>query len=277
MRKRDFTLIELLVVIAIIAILAGMLLPSLGNVKKKAAAIGCLNNTRQITLMVINYCDSNDDYMPDSRFAPSHSNYVNSKIGPYVWWQKPTGLGYLFQQAGSLEDFDKLTAQLLYCPAAMNAKYSFPKVYFNGKHTLGGDGDIRVCTYTYYNNCSPDDGKESYAETIKAYSNLGIVANNTKEKYEKMLRYWRTHKLSDVARWNGVIASCMTTGTAAQDVSPYPDNGHTEGSTFNMPLSRWDGSGQIGRYTSGEVAANVYGSTNKANHYTLIYLMPLLH
>lgn len=57
-KARSFTLIELLVVIAIIAILAGILLPTLGRARETARRISCTSNIRNLNLWNSQY--SND-------------------------------------------------------------------------------------------------------------------------------------------------------------------------------------------------------------------------
>lgn len=64
--KRIFTLIELLIVISIIAILAAMLLPALQKAKERARAVSCVNNLKQLGILMYEYTDNYQGYYPHS-------------------------------------------------------------------------------------------------------------------------------------------------------------------------------------------------------------------
>jgi len=62
--RRAFTLIELMVVIAIVAILAALLLPTLGRAKESGRRIACASNLRQIELALSLYVDDHEGLFP---------------------------------------------------------------------------------------------------------------------------------------------------------------------------------------------------------------------
>jgi len=64
MRSRGFTLIELLVVVAIIAILAAILIPTLGRAQSTANRVKCANGLKQIGLAIRFYTAAFGGFMP---------------------------------------------------------------------------------------------------------------------------------------------------------------------------------------------------------------------
>src|SRR4030042_6871003 len=83
--KEAFTLVELLVVISIIALLTGILLPSLSRAKGRARTVLGMNNQRQIIGAVGYYALDNDETYPESVATLGFGDHWN--------WQEPTMLG----------------------------------------------------------------------------------------------------------------------------------------------------------------------------------------
>lgn len=76
---KSFTLIEVLAVIAVVALLMGILLPTLQRARRLAKTIACQGNLRQWGFMFSMYADSNDNKF----FKQTHGDTWISPMEPY--------------------------------------------------------------------------------------------------------------------------------------------------------------------------------------------------
>lgn len=108
--KNFFTLIELLVVIAIIAVLASMLLPSLGKARNMARKMTCFNNMKQVGTMVQFYISDHGDYLP----AFTYDNYPTI-AGNNHPFRKLMSAGY-YTSSFYYTTYSKNPNKFLFCP-----------------------------------------------------------------------------------------------------------------------------------------------------------------
>jgi prepilin-type N-terminal cleavage/methylation domain-containing protein/prepilin-type processing-associated H-X9-DG protein len=108
--RRGFTLVELLVVIGIIALLIGLLLPSLAAARRSARSTACLSQLRQIGLASLQYAQEHKGLFPRS----SHSALA-ADVMPWGYALKT----YLSAEpyTGPGPEWDRLFHGLYRCPA----------------------------------------------------------------------------------------------------------------------------------------------------------------
>jgi len=137
-RDKGFTLIELLVVVAIIALLIGILLPSLGRAREKSRATRCLANLHGIGQGLVAYQGLNNDQVVPSYnmtgYDITHMTYSGANPAP---GNVIDGWAAILDNDGVVRASNGLTSNVFYCPDTVDDAGMNDSPYYDDTSPLG--------------------------------------------------------------------------------------------------------------------------------------------
>jgi prepilin-type N-terminal cleavage/methylation domain-containing protein len=179
--RNGFTLVELLVVIGIIAVLMGILIPTLSRARESANRIKCASQLRQMGQYVAIYANMYKNFLPvgwlsNDSYSPGTSTIWYSKRTDFT--NGPVGLGHLFSANIIKSDKASVSGRTLwYCPnmptswrfsmdkAGHNPWVEMPVTDAEAAAWTGGGGSISL--KMGYSSRSALSSQPDYEQTLK--------------------------------------------------------------------------------------------------------------
>ncbi len=157
--RDGFTLVEMLVVISIVALLTGLLMPSISRARQAADRLRCANHLRQVGAAIVGYLDDHAERLPAlEAIETNNPRYSDGMILTSQTGEEVDGLGRLMNSAplgGYLPD-----TELLYCPCHKGEHPHSRYASQIGGYMLDTEpGTPAFCNYHYRSPIDPIDGK----------------------------------------------------------------------------------------------------------------------
>ncbi|MBA4028282.1 MAG: hypothetical protein C0475_03985 [Planctomyces sp.] len=250
-RRRGYTLIELLVAITIIAVLIGLLFPSLGGARQEARAVSCLSQCRQNVQGITMYHAENRAYPGHQVRRPDGSRYrwydaMADYVGAGGTYQCPSTPGWAVSRNNSYGYNYKYLGSLrtIGLPAAgapvVYESYPVRSVRSPSKTIAFGDSDGTGHQLEW----GPEGGDHNPLRlgnhgytldpTYIPTKSLGAYSGTTPEPYA-----WGVQRTYVSDRHAGTCVLAMLDGSAQrqQPVEVYRDNSMWNGLGFDPGVS----------------------------------------